>query len=385
MHRILIADDSATIRKMVRASLQTLDQTQFLEAGTGLEAIEQLALAAVQLIVLDLNMPDMHGIDVLKFLRAQPALPRLAGHRPDHAGRRLEPRARGGSRRHHLHDQAVRARRRSRRRLSAVPAQSPRFLRAGPMTDELFAGFLDDYFAECEEHLTGAPARAARARVSGRSARAAAPVIDELFRASIRSRASRRWWSCGPAEDLAHGLEDYLRRGRERRALGHAGRHRACSSTATQLLERIVNARRAKHELPAIDDVLDRVSDSLPRAADAAALGGPSPGDADRRSERPGAPSAALEMLVRSDPRAARSRDRRRHHPAAALGNRHDRRSVSASSCPMRDQLHVHGRSRRQRGLRGRAAGRSGYGRDRRRAPAGGGPGRSRADAGSRR
>jgi len=69
MHRILIADDSATIRKMVRASLQTLDETQFLEAGTGLEAIEQLALAAVQLVVLDLNMPDMHGIDVLKFLR----------------------------------------------------------------------------------------------------------------------------------------------------------------------------------------------------------------------------------------------------------------------------------------------------------------------------
>jgi two-component system, chemotaxis family, chemotaxis protein CheY len=69
MHRILIADDSTTIRKMVRATLQALDHTEFLEAGTGLEAIEQLALATVQLIVLDLNMPDMHGIDVLKFLR----------------------------------------------------------------------------------------------------------------------------------------------------------------------------------------------------------------------------------------------------------------------------------------------------------------------------
>jgi two-component system chemotaxis response regulator CheY len=69
MHRILIADDSPTIRKMVRASLQPLNQAQFIEAGTGLEAIEQLALASVQLVVLDLNMPDMHGIDVLKFLR----------------------------------------------------------------------------------------------------------------------------------------------------------------------------------------------------------------------------------------------------------------------------------------------------------------------------
>ena len=63
MPRILIADDSPTIRKMVRASLQTLDDTEFLEAASGLEAIGQLAIAAVQLVVLDLNMPDMHGIE----------------------------------------------------------------------------------------------------------------------------------------------------------------------------------------------------------------------------------------------------------------------------------------------------------------------------------
>src|ERR1700731_3122378 len=69
MRRILIADDSATIRKMVRASLQTLDGAEFLEAATGLEAIEQLAVATVQLVILDLNMPDMHGIDVLRFMR----------------------------------------------------------------------------------------------------------------------------------------------------------------------------------------------------------------------------------------------------------------------------------------------------------------------------
>ena len=70
MHRILIVDDSPTIRKMVRASLTGVAGTEFVEAGSGLEAIEQLALGSVQLIVLDLNMPDMHGIEVLKFVRA---------------------------------------------------------------------------------------------------------------------------------------------------------------------------------------------------------------------------------------------------------------------------------------------------------------------------
>src|SRR5262249_44390530 len=71
MQRILIVDDSATIRKMVRASLQSLDSLEFVEAATGLEAIEQLAIAPIQLIVLDLNMPDMHGIDILRFVRRQ--------------------------------------------------------------------------------------------------------------------------------------------------------------------------------------------------------------------------------------------------------------------------------------------------------------------------
>jgi two-component system chemotaxis response regulator CheY len=42
MTRILVADDSATIRKMVRASLQALGTSTFAEAASGLEAIEQL-------------------------------------------------------------------------------------------------------------------------------------------------------------------------------------------------------------------------------------------------------------------------------------------------------------------------------------------------------
>jgi two-component system, chemotaxis family, chemotaxis protein CheY len=69
VRKILIVDDSATIRKMVRACLRSVPDAEFLEAGNGLEAIEQIALGPVALIVLDLNMPDMHGVDVLKFVR----------------------------------------------------------------------------------------------------------------------------------------------------------------------------------------------------------------------------------------------------------------------------------------------------------------------------
>lgn len=77
MTRILIVDDSPTIRRMVRVSLDGLPGLTFREAGTGLEAIESLVISPADLIVLDLNMPDMHGLDVLKFVRAQEAFKTL--------------------------------------------------------------------------------------------------------------------------------------------------------------------------------------------------------------------------------------------------------------------------------------------------------------------
>ena len=69
MPTILVVDDSPTIRRMVKASLTTTTSS-FVEAGSGLEAIESLAVRAVDAIVLDLNMPDMHGLDVLRFIRS---------------------------------------------------------------------------------------------------------------------------------------------------------------------------------------------------------------------------------------------------------------------------------------------------------------------------
>ena len=69
MPHLLIVDDSPTIRRMVRVTLTPLSM-EVIEAASGLEAIEQLAVATVNLIVLDLNMPDMHGLDVLGFVRA---------------------------------------------------------------------------------------------------------------------------------------------------------------------------------------------------------------------------------------------------------------------------------------------------------------------------
>jgi two-component system chemotaxis response regulator CheY len=54
---------------MVAVSLQAIDDVAFSEASNGLEAIEILARETINLMILDLNMPDMHGLEVLQFVR----------------------------------------------------------------------------------------------------------------------------------------------------------------------------------------------------------------------------------------------------------------------------------------------------------------------------
>src|SRR5215203_2922283 len=77
MKRILVVDDSPTIRRMMIASLKSLRDVEFDEANNGLEALERLALAPVNLLFLDLNMTDIHGIEVIEFVRGHQAYSRI--------------------------------------------------------------------------------------------------------------------------------------------------------------------------------------------------------------------------------------------------------------------------------------------------------------------
>ncbi|MDE2308732.1 MAG: chemotaxis response regulator CheY [Xanthomonadaceae bacterium] len=74
--KILVVDDFSTMRRIVRNLLVELGFSNPLiqEADDGQNAIEMLRKTPVDLVVTDWNMPNMTGIELLRAIRAEPAL-----------------------------------------------------------------------------------------------------------------------------------------------------------------------------------------------------------------------------------------------------------------------------------------------------------------------
>ncbi|MDR1174796.1 MAG: response regulator [Treponema sp.] len=71
MKTVLVVDDSRIMRNIVKNIFMELKiPCQFLEAANGVEALQQLQLNSINLILLDWNMPELSGIDFLKQVRA---------------------------------------------------------------------------------------------------------------------------------------------------------------------------------------------------------------------------------------------------------------------------------------------------------------------------
>ena len=69
---VLIVDDSSAIRKILRRVLiQTeLDIDQMYEAGDGVEALDKVENNQISLVLSDINMPNMDGLELLEKLKA---------------------------------------------------------------------------------------------------------------------------------------------------------------------------------------------------------------------------------------------------------------------------------------------------------------------------
>ncbi len=72
--RILIVDDFSTMRRIVKNLLSDLGFTNTTEADDGTTAMVELGKSSFDLVITDWNMPGMPGIDLLRAIRANPAL-----------------------------------------------------------------------------------------------------------------------------------------------------------------------------------------------------------------------------------------------------------------------------------------------------------------------
>ncbi len=72
--KVLIVDDFATMRRILRNILKQIGFKNMIEADNGKNALKELKKEKVDLIMCDWNMPEMPGIDLLKNIKADDEL-----------------------------------------------------------------------------------------------------------------------------------------------------------------------------------------------------------------------------------------------------------------------------------------------------------------------
>jgi two-component system chemotaxis sensor kinase CheA len=123
---------------------------------------------------------------------------------------------------------------------------------------DFFAQFLDDYFAECDEHLT-----LVRRHLLALEEQAGRPdvdpsLLDELFRSFHTLKGISAMVDLSEAEQLAHHMESYLRAVRHKEARpGVEGVETLMA--ATTVLEQVIAARRRGDTAPPIDATVARL------------------------------------------------------------------------------------------------------------------------------
>ncbi|MFL6283913.1 MAG: chemotaxis protein CheA [Pyrinomonadaceae bacterium] len=154
---------------------------------------------------------------------------------------------------------------------------------------EFFAQFLDDYFAECDEHLT-----LVRRHLLALEEQVGRPevdpaLLDELFRSFHTLKGISAMVDLSEAEQLAHQMESYLRVLRQKEARTSAEGVETLMA-ATTVLERVIAARRVDEAAPTINTTVERLralhAEPAPTNEQLAPLRTVDAGGADAESER---------------------------------------------------------------------------------------------------
>ncbi|NWF66457.1 MAG: chemotaxis protein CheY [Campylobacterales bacterium] len=68
--KLLVVDDSSTMRRIIRNTLNRLGYTEIEESENGLEAWQKMDVGDINVLITDWNMPEMNGLELVKKVRA---------------------------------------------------------------------------------------------------------------------------------------------------------------------------------------------------------------------------------------------------------------------------------------------------------------------------
>jgi two-component system chemotaxis response regulator CheY len=74
MKRILVADDSIATRSLVSAALAEFKNLQVERVPTGIEAIKMLRTTSIDLVLTDIHMPEINGLELVRFIKSDERL-----------------------------------------------------------------------------------------------------------------------------------------------------------------------------------------------------------------------------------------------------------------------------------------------------------------------
>ena len=72
MKNVLVVEDSKAIRSMIRVALEEAGGFFAIEAGNGFEALKTLPTRRFDLIITDINMPDINGLELIGYVKSNP-------------------------------------------------------------------------------------------------------------------------------------------------------------------------------------------------------------------------------------------------------------------------------------------------------------------------
>ena len=123
---------------------------------------------------------------------------------------------------------------------------------------EFFDQFLDDYYAECDEHLVSIRRSLVILEDEIEAQAVDRALLDNLFRSFHTLKGISGMVGLSAAEQLAHELESYLRELREGNVVLTASGFKTLVD-GVALLEGVINARRNDHPMPSIDEIAARL------------------------------------------------------------------------------------------------------------------------------